>query len=346
MNFILIFPLITLAIFLISYLNDKRKLINGFLFNLFIFSVLITFTYIAFASQSKILIILFLILFLLLLIVITFGIYALVIGLFINAKIVMKKESKKLPNLLTLFLGIALLLHAVLVIFNPGKFLSPDLNIFLSGFVLVEIYFLFSIFNFLMISFISQFNRPKKNQDFIIVLGSRVIGDKVPPLLASRIDKAIKFYNEQSIVNSPPKIIFSGGQGPDEMISEGLAMKKYAISKGIPKENTLVEDKSVKTLQNMKFSKSIMDKLMPNGYKSIFVTNNYHVFRAGLYSKMANLNSQGIGSKTALYFLPNALIREYIAIIMMHKKRNLIVIALCFLITAILSLINYFFVIH
>ena len=57
MNFILIFPLITLAIFLISYLNDKRKLINGFLFNLFIFSVLITFTYIAFTSQSKILII-------------------------------------------------------------------------------------------------------------------------------------------------------------------------------------------------------------------------------------------------------------------------------------------------
>lgn len=63
-----------------------------------------------------------------------------------------------------------------------------------------------------------------------------------------------------------------------------------------------------------------MDKLMPTGYNSIFVTNNYHLFRSSLYAKMARLNTQGVGCKVALYFLPNALIREYIAIVVMNKK--------------------------
>ena len=65
---------------------------------------------------------------------------------------------------------------------------------------------------------------------------------------------------------------------PDNIDLISPIFEKYALSKGIPSKDTIIEDKSVNTLQNMKFSKVIMDNLMPNGYKSIFVTNNYHVF--------------------------------------------------------------------
>lgn len=345
MFFIYLFPIITLSIFLISYFKDRRRLVNGLFFNIFLISFAISFTYLAFSTGNRILIVLFLILFIIFMIVSIFGVYALIFGLFLNAKIVMKKESRNLSNMLTLFLGLALVFHLILTFFNPEKFLPKDVTIFLSSFLLLEVYFLFSIFNFLMISLLSQFNKPKKDQDFIIVLGSRVFGEKVPPLLASRIDRAITFYNEQSKVSFSPKIIFSGGQGPDEKVPEGLAMQKYALSKGIPSKDTIVEDKSVNTLQNMKFSKSIMDNLMPNGYRSIFVTNNYHVFRASIYARMANLKSNGLGSKTAYYFLPNALIREYIALVVMNKKRHMIVIVLIFILSILLSLINHYFVI-
>ncbi len=54
---------------------------------------------------------------------------------------------------------------------------------------------------------------------------------KVPPLLASRIHKAIDFYWKQAAVNTPPTIIFSGGQGPDEGLPEAEAMQKYAVEK-------------------------------------------------------------------------------------------------------------------
>ena len=341
--FFLILTILSFSVFIISYISDKRRLINGLLFNIVILVAILDIAYIAISTGNRILLILLVLIFILFLIILVFGIYVLIIGLFINARIVMKRESKSLSNLLTLFLGLALVIHVIWTIVSPARFFSSDINIFLQGFALIEIFYVFSIFNFLMISFLYTFSKPKTNQDFIIVLGSRVIGDRVPPLLANRIDKAIEFYNKQSKVSNPPKIIFSGGKGPDEEIAESIAMQNYAIKKGIPAEDTIAEDNSTNTLQNMKFSKNIMDNLMPNGYNSIFVTNNYHLFRAGLYAKMAGLKSQGLACKTALYFIPNALIREYIAIVVMNKKRHIIVVSIILYCSFILAVLNHIF---
>ncbi len=344
MTFFIVATIITFITFLVSYLIDPRRLINGFLFNIFLLSSMVTITYIFLATQNRFLLLIVIFFIVLLSLTLIFGIYVLIIALFINSRIVMKRESKSISNLLTLFLAIALLCYVIILFIEPERFFSAEINVFFSGFSVILMYYLFNILNFLMISFIYQFNRPKLNQDFIIVLGSGLIGDKVPPLLASRINRAIEFYNKQANVTTPPKIIFSGGRGPDEEISEALAMQKYAIEKGIPPEDAILEDKSVNTLENMKFSKRIMDDLMPNKYNSIFVTNNFHLFRAGIYARRSGLKSQGIGSKTALYFLPNALIREYIAIMVMNKKRHIIIACLILVFSLILALIQYFYI--
>ncbi|WP_027624611.1 YdcF family protein [Clostridium lundense] len=344
MSLIIALTAITFIVFLVSYLINPAKLVNGLLFNIFLFSAMITIVYVAFTIQNPILIFLVIIFAALAIILLIFGIYILIIALFINAKIVMKRESRTPANLLTLFLAIGLIGCLVLSFIVSRISLSPEIKILLGGVTLIGIYYIFSVFNFLMISFIYQFNRPKLNQDFIIVLGSGLIGDRVPPLLASRINKAIEFYHKQSKVTAPPKIIFSGGQGDDEKISEALAMQRYAIEKGIPIEDTILEDKSVNTLQNMQFSKRIIENLIPGKYKSVFVTNNFHLFRAALYARQANLNSVGLGSKTALYFLPNAMIREYIAIVVMNKKQHIIIVSLILILSLLTTIIQYFFV--
>ncbi|GAB6427576.1 hypothetical protein bcgnr5380_00700 [Bacillus cereus] len=212
----------------------------------------------------------------------------------------------------------------LLPIISPASFFSSHLQPIFAGISFITVYFFIHLSNFLSAYFLYQFNRPRRNQDFIIVLGSGLINDKVPPLLASRIHKAIDFYWKQAAVNTPPTIIFSGGQGPDEGLPEAEAMQKYAVEKGIPLEHTVQENRSVNTYQNMSFSKEIMDSLKPEGkYKSIFTTNNFHLFRAGIYARQAGLNSQGIGSKTAFYYWPNAMIREYVAIVVMGRKRHM-----------------------
>lgn len=78
---------------------------------------------------------------------------------------------------------------------RPDLPISNSINLFLSGFSLVALYYLCNLLSFISISLLFWLRKPKLNQDFIIILGSGLIGKKVPPLLASRIDKAIEIYH-------------------------------------------------------------------------------------------------------------------------------------------------------
>ena len=40
-----------------------------------------------------------------------------------------------------------------------------------------------------------------------------------------------------------------------------------------------------------------MDRQMKGPYRAIFSSNNYHIFRAGLYARQAKLKANGIGAK-------------------------------------------------
>ena len=71
-----------------------------------------------------------------------------------------------------------------------------------------------------------------------------------------------------------------------------------------------------------------------------FVTNDYHVFRTGLFAKKLKMNAVGIGSKTAAYYWPSAFIREYVAV-MMKFKWITVVVFLIWLAGAISSLMPF-----
>ncbi|WP_144461294.1 YdcF family protein [Siminovitchia fortis] len=334
-----IITLILFIIFLAFYLTDHRRMINGFLFNLFFCSFLIFCGYVGFSSDIMIFKLIALIpTVLFLLFISAFGLFALGVGLFLNGRILMKKESRRFANSLTFIFGIFLLIIFLFRIMEPQRFLPIYFEPLYAGAYLIVVYFFLHLTNFLTAYFLYQFNKPKYNQDFIIVLGSGLINDKVPPLLASRINRAIDFYWKQAAAAFPPIILFSGGQGPDENLPEAEAMQKYAVEKGIPSEHTLTETRSVNTFQNMLYSKQIMDSIKGDKYNSIFTTNNFHLFRASLYAKMAGLKSQGIGSKTAFYYWPNAMIREYIAIIVMQRKRHTVVVGTILGVSILLTL--------
>ncbi|AQY42167.1 YdcF family protein [Bacillus thuringiensis] len=341
------FGIILLILFIIlvySYLKEPRKIINGFLFNVFFCFFLLFCAMVFLQSGNEVLQSFVYIPMLLLVFIIPFSITALMVGLFLNAKILLKREGKRFANSLSLIVALGILLFIIYFFLNPASLFSPHLQPIFVGISLIILYFFIHVSNFLTAYFLYLFNRPKHNQDFIIVLGSGLINDKVPPLLASRIDKAIDFYWKQAVVTTPPIIIFSGGQGLNENISEAEAMQKYAVEKGIPIEHTVQENRSVNTYQNMFFSKEIMDSLKPNvKYNSIFTTNNFHLFRAGLYARQAGLDSQGIGAKTAFYYWPNAMIREYVAIVFMGRKRNMTFVGIVLGVSILFSICSLLF---
>ncbi|MBC1475506.1 DUF218 domain-containing protein [Listeria grandensis] len=315
-----------ILLFVVLYIIDKRRISNGIFLTLGIFFTILAVAYGLIATRNSILALIVIGVFFLIVLLIPFLIVGLGVGLVLNGRLMVKREGRRIPNLLTLFVGLAILGLIILFIFQVTILNNIFLSIFFTGLLFIIGHFAFHLISFLLSSYLYQYNRPRLKQDFVIVLGSGLIGDKVPPLLASRLDRAIRFYYKQTAKNFAPQIIVSGGQGPNEWVSEASAMKDYLVEKGIPEEHILMEDLSVNTLQNMMFSKTIMADLKPKS-RSIFVTNNFHLFRASLYARKAGLKSQGISSKTALYYLPNALLREFIAIIVMYKWWHIIIVS-------------------
>lgn len=65
-------------------------------------------------------------------------------------------------------------------------------------------------------------------------------------------------------------LVFSGGQGPDEKVSEARAMQRYAVEVlGFPIERTMLEDQSRTTYENLFFSSQLIRE---NFYSSLLIT--------------------------------------------------------------------------
>ncbi|POZ54222.1 hypothetical protein LYSIN_04244 [Lysinibacillus sphaericus] len=257
------------------------------------------------------------------------------IAMFFNSKILLEKEGRRFRNLLLAVFGLAFLammIGYVFVFFTNIE--NPLWHILFFYAFLIFAYTVFLYTSVMVYAIIYHFAPITYEPDYILVLGSGLIGDKVPPLLASRLDEAAKQYKKYG---ERPFIIVSGGQGRDEQVSEALAMETYMIDKHqIPNRKILMEDRSTNTEQNMAFSKAIMDAhAQGKKYRSLFVTNNFHVFRASIYARRAKLDAQGVGSKTALYYIPNAFTREFIGLLEMYKWGH---ITLFFIITLFVGL--------
>ncbi|MBC2018620.1 YdcF family protein [Listeria seeligeri] len=333
-----------LLLFIVLSIIDRRRVSNGIFLTMALFFLLLSLVYAIFSKGNELIISIMGTVLILLVLLIPFFVIGLATMLIVNGRIMLKREGRKLANMLPLFIGLGIIALIIIWFGNIIQANNQVLGIVIVFIVTLVGYFSFLFLSFLLSTFIYQYNFPRYNQDFLIVLGSGLIGgDRVPPLLASRLDRAITFYEKQLAKKGKrATFIVSGGQGDNEIISEAEAMRGYLISKGIEETFIIMENKSVNTLQNMQFSKKKMDAIMPE-YNSLFSTNNFHLFRASLYARKAGLKSQGIGAKTALYYMPNALIREFIATIFMYKKVHIILVSLITFFFAVLSVIGISF---
>ena len=175
-------------------------------------------------------------------------------------------------------------------------------------------------------------HKPPYDRDYIVILGCGFRKDgTLTPQLKGRVDKAVEFWNEQKEKTQKEAILIpSGGQGSDESMSEAQAMKRYLLETGFPEELILTEDASKNTYQNMEFSKRIIESNSENieSAKTAFSTTNYHVFRSGIWSNMASLHAEGIGSKTKWWYWPNAFIREWVGLLVRRAGFELVGLAL------------------
>ena len=309
-----IFMLICFTIFYFAFKKDRSRYRNCYLLFIALFSAEM---FIITCSGDNMLYVL---------LGITYAtlIFLLIVPFFFifNGISMIKKEGFGLSHMLSLGLGIIILIGEIVTVWGMiaysvasieeyENYYSSVFHVLGAIFSMTVIYGSMAFLIFMIYVLFLHIVPRKKDFDYIIIHGSGLLdGDRVPRLLADRIDKAIDIYKKAP---NTPKLIPSGGQGSDEAIPEAEAMKKYLLEKGIPEEDIIVEDKSETTYENLSYSKKIIDAREGRKYIAL-VTSNYHVYRALRYCRKIGLKCTGIGSRVAFYYWPSALIREFIAI--------------------------------
>ena len=150
-------------------------------------------------------------------------------------------------------------------------------------------------------------------EDAVIILGAALHGSEPSRALSGRLKAALKYLDE----NKNCVVCVSGGRGPGEDITEASAMKNWFIDNGIDEGRIIVEDKSKSTFENFSFSKEkIRASLGKDDFKAVFVTNDFHVFRAERLAKLAGISEAAhIHSNTDAIILPQCCIRECAAVL-------------------------------
>lgn len=181
--------------------------------------------------------------------------------------------------------------------------------------VLIAVMIISSI---LMISAASRSVRA--GADAVIVLGAGVHGEEVTDSLQKRLDTALEYYAK----NPDTLIVVSGGMGNGESLSEAEAMQRYLVEHNVPEDQILLEDQSTNTTENFENSKALLDARLGAGtYNTVFVTNDFHIYRAGKEAEKAGLvGVRGLAAPTPILTIPGAYMREAAAI-MYYAARDL-----------------------
>lgn len=269
-----------------------------------------------------------------------------------------RREGLCLNNMLSLlfaalYLGVTFLIYFLSDVIMKKVFMNTDIvsdRMFLTLNTVIPLFFLLLLCYFecifvgtAIMGYAAAKQKPAYDKDYIIILGCSI--DRrggLLPLLKGRVNRAIRFAWEQEIATGKPlKYVPSGGQGENEIMSEGSAMELYLKTRGAEDYEVFPEKQSVNTDENFRFSKQIIDGLSTDA-KIAFATTNYHMLRSGILARKAGIDAQGIAGDTKWYFWPNGFIREFFAILALEVRHHIIVAIISAVLCAAIGCLCYF----
>jgi uncharacterized SAM-binding protein YcdF (DUF218 family) len=142
----------------------------------------------------------------------------------------------------------------------------------------------------------ASFGSPKEQVEYMVVLGAKVRHDGPSVSLWDRI------YGAYNYMDAHPEVIaiVSGGQGPDEPMTEAASMYQELVKLGIDPSRIWLEDRATSTWENLNFSLDLIEeKTGQRPTKLGVVSSEYHLFRASLFAKACNVDFVGIPAHTS-----------------------------------------------
>lgn len=151
--------------------------------------------------------------------------------------------------------------------------------------------------------------------DYLIVLGAQIRGTKVTEALKRRLDRAVRYLQE----NPETTVIVSGGKGSGEDITEAKAMADYLFSCGVEAERILKEEESTTTYENLKNCLALIGNEKKD--KIGIVTNNFHIYRSmKIAGTLGYQKRYAVTASCNPVVFPNYMVREFFAVIALFLK--------------------------
>ena len=119
--------------------------------------------------------------------------------------------------------------------------------------------------------------------DVILVLGAAQYNGRPSPVFKSRLDHALDLYRRELA----PLIIFTGGVGAGDTVSEAEVGRRYALQAGIPEEAILVERHGVTSAESVGAAAALM--LQRELRSALAVSDSYHMLRLELLGRRAGI---------------------------------------------------------
>lgn len=212
------------------------------------------------------------------------------------------------------YLGLGIILVAVglfkrrskkeFILIRPGKIRTA-----------LKICFILGLASFVFIEACivqSAISKHGEKSDYLVILGAGLRGEIPSTALFQRLYASLEYVE----MNPKVKIVVSGGRGTGESITEAEAMERFLIKHGVAKSQIIKEEKSTSTLENLKFTTKILERLdKKENIEITIVTNNFHMFRAEFLAKRQGLNVYGYPAPLHPMLVPTCFVREYLAVI-------------------------------
>ena len=268
--------------------------------------------------------------------------------LFVSNTILLIKEKKCLAHVLGILLSVVIITGSVTALYLPHlinhwlfNYSEAGMRISLimgNVFSVLVCYLECMMFATIYAAANSMRHKVLFGKKYVIILGCRVREDGQPGgILRKRVEAAIKFAHAQKRATGElPTLVFSGGKGSDEPISEAQSMHNYVIAQRY-EGKIIIEDQSTTTRENFNYSK----KLIGTTKDVAFATTDYHIFRSGVIATGQGYKQiEGIGAKSPWYYYYNALIREFIANLDAERKMHLSLIGILIFIQIAIVIIS------
>jgi uncharacterized SAM-binding protein YcdF (DUF218 family) len=129
--------------------------------------------------------------------------------------------------------------------------------------------------------------------DAVVVLGAAQYDGRPSPVLRARLDHALQLYDD----GIAPRLIFTGGVGVGDTVSEAEVSRRYAMRAGVPDSAIFTEKAGLSTVESMNAVAELMGEA--DLRTAVLVSDPFHMLRLRILARHHGFTAYSSPTRTS-----------------------------------------------